>query len=123
MNRWGRGPVAAAGIEGAPMAYLGRRSILCAVIAYVVAIAAFVISLGMPTDAPPPLPTLVPVAVGMLFAIVVPIMHVIGIVYGARALSSPGESRAVAGLGIGLNLLSVGGVIFALWALMAPQVG
>lgn len=123
MSQWGRGPAGAAGIAGAPIAYLAKRSILCAVIAYVIAAAAFVVAFRIPGDASPPWPTLVPLAVGILFAIVVPLIHIIGIVLGARALSKPGESRALAGLGIGLNLLSVGGVIVALWALMGPRVG
>lgn len=110
MSQWGRGPVDAAGFADAPMAYLAKRSILCAVIAYVIAAAAIVVSMSMPGDAPPPWPTL-SLAVGILFAIVVPIIHIVGIVYGARALSKPNESRFFAGLGIALNLLSLGVVV------------
>jgi hypothetical protein len=123
MSQWGREAAGAAAIAGAPTAYLAKRSILCAVIAYIIAVAAFVVAFRMPGDIPPPWPTLVPLTVGILFAIVVPIIHIVGVVYGARALSRPAESRALAGLGIGLNLLSIAGVVFAVWALMAPQAG
>lgn len=123
MSQWGRRAVGAPGVAAAPASRLAKRSIPSAVSAYVMAAAAVAVAFLMPADAPLPAPTLVPLALGIVFAIVVPIIHVVGIVYGARALSRPEESRGMAVLGIALNLLSVVVVVVALWTLMGPQAG
>lgn len=122
MSRWGRASSEAQGIAAAPYKPLAPRSVIWAVVAYVVAAATIVLMMRLPGNLPLPWPTLAPLGLFALFAIVVPIIHIVGLIYGARALSRPGERRGLAILGIVLNLFSLGGVLAGVWALLGQSV-
>ena len=114
MSKWGRVVSVDAGVE--PPSRLGRRSLLCALIAFAIAVAAISIFALVPTGSPEIINDAATVAFLVLFLVVAPAIHVFGIFCGLTALFKAGDSKGLGALGVVLNLLAltVGvGIVYA----------
>lgn len=115
MSQWGRSP-AGQDLAAVPRKPLAMRSVLCALVAYVIEVAAAIVMMLLPESLPLPWPTLAPLGLAVLFGVVGPLIHIVGIVLGVKAVSRADERKGVAILGLILNILAIGGVILGVFA-------
>lgn len=118
MSKWGRAASIDAGASAGAAApsRLGRRSLLCALAAIVVAIAAVVIFASVSATAPEIVKDIATVAFLVMFLVVAPAIHVFGVLFGLTALFRSGDSRALGAVGVVLNLVSLivgAGIVYA----------
>lgn len=115
MTKWGRAGLLDAS-AGQPVSRLGRRSLLCALLAFLLAAAGFVIFAAMPDGAPEILKDVATVGFMVLFLVAAPAVHIFGVLCGLTALFRVGDSKGLALLGILLNLILVlagAGLVYA----------
>lgn len=117
--KWGRNAEPGSGTAGS---HDGRRSILLALGALTLVVAALAFMVGLPTGTAEPWPTIATFAVAASYFLVAPLLHLAGLVFGIRGLVRGGERRLPCVFGI---LLNVGLVVAGVLVLMAvlPAMG
>ena len=99
-----------------PVSRLGRRSLLCALVAFLLAAVGIGIFAATPSSAPEIVKDVSTVGFMVLFLVAAPAVHIFGILVGLTALFRPGDSKGLALLGILLNLILVlagAGLVYA----------
>lgn len=115
MTKWGRAGLLDAS-AAQPVSRLGRRSLLCALIAFLLAVAGIGVFASTPSGAPEIFKDVSTVSFLVLFLVAAPAVHIFGILCGLTALFRAGDSKGLAVLGILLNLILVlagAGLVYA----------
>lgn len=107
---WGRNAsIADVGLPPQRTRY-GRRSVGLAFAAPIIVVAAFTFLVSMPKETAAPWPDIATFAALGSYAIVAPILHIAGFVFGLMAVGREGDNKALGVVGIVLNiaLVSIG---------------
>ncbi|MEP6566027.1 MAG: hypothetical protein ABJB10_12895 [Mesorhizobium sp.] len=119
LAQWGRS-------EAAPVAVapskLGKRSVMLALVAFAAGTIGIVTLVAMPRDASELTQNIATGYFMVVFLLVAPIMHIVGVICGAMALARSNDNRALGLVGIILNGLSVLAGVLILLA-MASTIG
>ena len=104
MPSWGRNAVPLAGIVAPPR--YGLRSILCAILAFSLVIAALIFMVNVPNDAPETLADAATFTMLGTYLVVAPLLHIAGAVFAILGLAR-GDSRIRCVVGLLLNIVLV----------------
>ena len=99
-----------------PGSRLGRRSLLCALVAFLLAVVGIGGFAATPADAPEIVKDVSTVSFMVLFLVAAPAIHIFGILLGLTALFRVGDSKGLALLGTLLNLILIlagAGLVYA----------
>lgn len=107
MAAWGRNAVPVVGAT--PLPRYGLRSILCAILAFSLVIAALIFMVNVPNDAPEATSDAATYALLAAYFIAAPLLHITGVVFAILGLAR-GDSkiRCIAGLLLNVVLVMIG---------------